>query len=168
MYYVHLKPIGSLYLNYLILEYIVSKEIKSFADFYEKFTEENPNPIDVAKLNSQLNMNIASLATQNPIAQFYGRRRRGASSCDSYSKWFNQDDNNDGREREGNRVSKHDGTIPTCSSNKYQTIDARTAFLHGKHESAAKSGNILLSFHSGRWHAGIHPEYGHGFEPIAI
>ena len=147
----------------MCLAYVASKEIKTFADFYEKFTEENPNPVEVAKLNHQLNMNMVSLVNQN--LQISGRRRRGAyNSCDAPSKWFNQDDNNDAREREGNRVWKHDGTISTCPSNKYQTIDARTAFVQRRHESAAKSGNILLSFHGGRWHAGIHPEYGHGLK----
>ena len=57
-------------------------------------------------------------------------------------------------------IWEHVGVIPTCPENKYQLVEARTTNIHMQHWSAAKSGNILLSFHNERWRAGIHPVYG--------
>ena len=147
--------------------------MKTFADFYEKFTEENPDPIKVAKLNMQLNQNILALAPPPTIKitnripsstiritdRIPHRRRRGVSSCDAYSNPFNQDTIDDGREREGNRQWTHVGVIPTCPPTKYQEIIARN-LEHVNHYSAVQSGNILISYHGGKWHAGVHPDYG--------
>ena len=115
----------------------------------------------MTKLSIQLNKDIARLSTNRIVS--IRHRRSTKSSCDPKSKPYNQVKRARGidfREREGNRNAKHAGVIPTCPENKYQIIEPRTAEEHKNHQTAAKSGNILLSFHSGRWHAGSHPEYG--------
>ena len=114
---------------------------------------------DIISLAPQRSIKIES----NSINRIPRRRRRGASSCDAFSRRFNQDvrrPNDDGREREGNRELTHVGVIPTCPPTKYQLIEPRTIDTQINHKSAEQSGNILISKHGGQWHAGAHPDYG--------
>ena len=125
----------------------------------------NKDIISLAPPRSIKNNHDLKITKRNPH-----RRRRATSSCGAisscdanWSKIFNQDrrtQNDYGREREGNRLLAHVGVIPTCPPTKYQQIQAITTELHEIHQCAAKSGNILISKHGGKWHAGVHPEYG--------